>query len=83
MKHEFVNPMKPVGYVEPEVLQHEAAVRLFIGRVATLVNELDSAAKTVSADSPATARHLRLVSQQMSAMALTALETWPKGPRRS
>ncbi|MET3810226.1 hypothetical protein [Arthrobacter sp. UYEF3] len=83
MKHEFVNPLKPIGYMEPEVLQHEAAVRLFIGRVATLVDELDSAARTVKADSPATARHLRLVAQQMSAMALTALETWPKGPRRS
>jgi hypothetical protein len=83
MKHEFVNPLKPIGYAEPEVLQHEAAVRLFIGRVATLVDELDSAARTVKADSPATARHLRLVSQQMSAMALTALETWPKGPQRS
>lgn len=83
MKHEFVNPLKPIRYMEPEVLQHEAAVRLFIGRVATLVDELDSAARTVNADSPATARHLRLVSQQMSAMALTALETWPKGPQRS
>ncbi|MDR7082569.1 hypothetical protein J2X01_001858 [Arthrobacter ginsengisoli] len=83
MKHEFVNPLKPIGYVEPEVLQHETAVRLFIGRVAALVDELDSVARTVKADSPATARHLRLVSQQMSAMALTALETWPKGPQRS
>lgn len=83
MKHEFVNPLKPIGYMEPEVLQHEATVRLFIGRVATMVDELDSVARTVKADSPATARHLRLVSQQMSAMALTALETWPKGPQRS
>jgi len=57
MKHEFVNPLKPIGYAEPEVLQHEAAVRLFIGRVATLVDELDSAAMSVRADSPATARH--------------------------
>jgi hypothetical protein len=83
MKHEFVNLLKPAGHAEPEVLQHEAAVRLFIGRVATLVDELDAAARTVKATSPATARHLRLVSQQMSAMALTALETWPKGPQRS
>ncbi|NWL12121.1 hypothetical protein DM793_12590 [Paenarthrobacter nitroguajacolicus] len=75
MKREFVNPLKPA---EPQVLQHEAAVRLFIGRIATLVDELDAAARTVKATSPATARHLRLVSQQMSAMALTALETWPK-----
>ncbi|NYE95161.1 hypothetical protein FHU41_001382 [Psychromicrobium silvestre] len=78
MKHGFVDPLKPMRYAEPEVLQHEAAVRLFIGRVATLVDELNTVAKAVNADSPSTARHLRLVSQQMSAMALTALETWPK-----
>jgi hypothetical protein len=83
MKHEFVNLLRPIGQAEPEVLQHEAAVRLFIGRIATLVDELDTAAGAVKATSPATARHLRLVSQQMSAMALTALETWPKGPRGS
>jgi hypothetical protein len=78
MKHEFVNPMKQLRSAEPQVLQNEAAVRLFIGRVATLVDELDAVARTVNADSPATARHLCLVSRQMSAMALTALETWPK-----
>ncbi|MFE4197339.1 hypothetical protein ACFRJ9_15855 [Paenarthrobacter sp. NPDC056912] len=78
MKHEFVNPLTPNRRAEPQVLQHEAAVRLFIGRVAALVDELDGAARTVSIDSPATARHMRLVSQQISAMALTALETWPK-----
>ncbi|WP_026555696.1 hypothetical protein [Arthrobacter sp. 35W] len=78
MKHEFANPFMSRQQPEPEVLQHEAAVRLFIGRVASLVDELDAVAMTVNADSPATARHLRLVSQQMSAMALTALETWPK-----
>ncbi|WP_207594622.1 hypothetical protein [Arthrobacter sp. D5-1] len=83
MNHEFTNPLKPIGSPDPEVLQHEAAVRLFIGRVASLVDEMDAVARAVNADSPATARHLRLVSQQMSSMALTALETWPKGPRRS
>jgi hypothetical protein len=65
-------------YVEPEVLQHEAVVGLFIGRLASLVDELNIVAKTLNADSPATARHLRLVSQQLSAIALMALETWPK-----
>ncbi|WP_284979497.1 hypothetical protein [Arthrobacter sp. fls2-241-R2A-200] len=83
MKHEFENLLRPVDFAEPEVLQHEAAVRLFVGRIATLVDELDTVARTIKATSPATARHLSLVSQQMSAMALTALETWPKGPQRS
>ncbi|UXM91008.1 hypothetical protein [Paenarthrobacter sp. JL.01a] len=82
MKHEFVSLLKPIGGEEPQVLQHEAAVRLFIGRVAALVDELDGAARGAAAYAPATARHLRLVSQQMSALALTALETWPKQPQR-
>ncbi|MGY2745551.1 hypothetical protein [Arthrobacter sp. UYCu723] len=78
MKHEFANPFTSERHAEPAVLQHEAAVRFFVGRVTSLVDELDAVAKAVNADSPATSRHLRLVSQQMSAMALTALETWPK-----
>lgn len=82
MKHKFVSLLGPIGDTEPQVLQHEAAVRLFIGRVAALVDELDDVARGAAAHSPATARHLRLVSQQISAMALTALETWPKQPQR-
>jgi hypothetical protein len=82
VKHEFVSLLRPTGTPEPQVLQHEAAVRLFIGRVAALVDELDGAAKGAASYAPATARHLRLVSQQISAMALTALETWPKQPQR-
>ena len=82
MKHEFVSLLKPIGETELQVPQHEAVVRLFIGRVAALVDELGDVARGAAADSPATARHLRLVSQQISAMALTALETWPKQPQR-
>ncbi|MHA7141053.1 hypothetical protein ACX80T_05935 [Arthrobacter sp. Sr33] len=82
MKHEFANLLSPAHRTEPQVLQHEAAVRLFIGRAAALVDELDNAAKVIVVDSPATARHLRLIAQQISAMALTALETWPKEPER-
>lgn len=82
MKHEFVSLLKPIKDTDPQVLQHEAAVRMFIGRVAILVDELDGAARGAATCSPATARHLRLVSQQISALALTALETWPKEPQR-
>lgn len=78
MRLVFRNPLSDRRPQEPEVLEHEAAVRLFIGRVTALVDELDTTAKSLGSDSPATARHLRLVAQQISGFALTALETWPK-----
>lgn len=77
MKHVFSNPLAS-DQTGVEALAYESTVRLYIGRVAALVDELDAAAKAISSSSPATARHLRLISQQMAAMALTALETWPK-----
>lgn len=77
MKHVFSNPLAGTQ-AGVEAFEHEATVRLYVGRVASLVDELDAAAKAISSSSPATARHLRLISQQMAAMALTALETWPK-----
>lgn len=79
MRHLFGTPFRsdPV----PASFDHEEVARAFIGRLTGLVDELDHASATLRFDAPATARHMALVSQQMAALALTALETWPKTNR--
>lgn len=79
MNHLFSSPFRT--QTEPVAFDHEDVARAFIGRLTTLVDELDHAATSLRADAPATARHMALVSQQMAALALTALETWPKTRR--
>lgn len=79
MRHIFGSPFRSAP--EPFTFDHEEVARAFIARLTGLVDELDHASGTLKAEAPATARHLTLVSQQMAAMALTALETWPKVSR--
>lgn len=80
MRRLFDSPFQTQA-VGPEEFDHEGVVKSFIGRLTGLVNELDLAAETLRTEAPATARHLTLVSRQMAALALAALETWPKVPR--
>lgn len=79
MRHVFGSPFRSAA--EPVAFDHEDVARAFIARLTGLVDELDHASSTLRAEAPATARHLALVSQQMAALALTALETWPKVSR--
>lgn len=79
MRHLFSTPFR--SDPEPVTFDHEEVARAFIGRLTGLVDELDNAATTLRVDAPATARHMALISQQMAALALTALETWPKAHR--
>lgn len=79
MYHLFSSPF--CSEPEPVTFDHEEVARVFIGRLTSLVDELDHASATLRVEAPATARHMALVSQQMAALALTALETWPKAHR--
>lgn len=78
MKHVFENPLqRPISDRMVEN-PNETAVRILLRRVTTMVDELENHARLINADAPATARHLRLVTQQLATLTLTAVETWPK-----
>ncbi|WP_138442997.1 hypothetical protein [Sinomonas susongensis] len=79
MRHVFGSPFRTQA--EPVTFDHEEVARAFVARLTSLVEELDHTSGTLKTEAPAMARHLALVSQQMAALALTALETWPKADR--
>ncbi|OFI39541.1 hypothetical protein BIU82_00215 [Arthrobacter sp. SW1] len=60
------------------MLEHDELARHFIEQIAGLVNGLEQLASATETTHPATSRHLRMLSQQYAAIALTAVETWPQ-----
>ncbi|UVJ38059.1 hypothetical protein [Arthrobacter sp. CJ23] len=58
--------------------EHEAAAHYFIAQATQLVNDLEQLANAVQVTHPATARHVRLLSQQYASLAVTAVQTWPE-----
>lgn len=60
------------------VIEHERAAHFVIRRVHDLVHTFEEVAKALEPESPATARHVRLLAQQFAGLGLTAVETWPQ-----